>query len=125
MKQKSIVAASLLLAITALAYAAYLHTQLFWWKDSLRIHTKMLGLCEARADFNKGIFRLWEKEVDPTRDDKYSGRKDGPYEIWGTYYRPGLGDHETVRVEGYIDGYNTMMRKLYTKNESAKEKKKE
>jgi len=125
MKTRIALAIFMALAISALGYAVYLRSQIFWWKDSLAIHTKMSGICQARADSSSGIYRIFEKEPDPQRVDKFSGMVDGPFEIWGYYYRPTLGEYESVAVEGYVEGYNTMMRKEYKRLEAKKIKKQE
>jgi len=125
MKIRIALAIFIVLAFAAVGYAVYLNSQIFWWKDSLAIHTKISGMCQARADSGSGIYRLLEKELDPPHVDRFSGRVDGPFEIWGYYYRPKLGEYERVAVEGYIEGYNTMMRKEYKRLEAKKIKKQE
>ena len=120
MKTKIAVAISILLAICAVGYSVYLRNQIFWWKDSLSIHAKMNGICQAKADSKSGIYRLWEKVIEPNQDEKYLEKKDGSLEVWGRYYRPLLGEYEKVAVEGYIEGYNSIMRKERKKLEANK-----
>ena len=124
---KTRIVSAILIAVTlcTLGYAVHLRTQIFWLTDRVKGQSVLRGMCEAESDSKSGIYRLYEKESDPKKIDKYSGRNEGPFEIWGTYYRPKVGLDEDLAVEGFIYGYNTMMRKRYKRIELGRIEKKQ
>ena len=67
---------------------------------------------QALADFKKGNLRLLkiEGENDKLR---FSGQREGPFEIWIVQYLPTLGKVHKYSQEQYVDSYNRKMRYMY------------
>ncbi len=81
------------------------------WKNEVRSLTGYYGTREAKDDFSKGIVRLYQLDKE-RRESTFSGKKDGPYEVWNHSYYPSLGEPSRYSEEMFVHYYNAKMRHL-------------
>jgi hypothetical protein len=67
---------------------------------------------QALADFKKGNLRLLKIEGENEKL-RFSGQREGPFEIWIVQYYPILGKVHKYSQERYVDFYNSKMRYMY------------
>jgi hypothetical protein len=81
-----------LLAVASLAMLATLSWALwenYWWRRSVDFVADEAGASWAMASFHRGHLAIWE--IIPTNDfPRFSGRRDGPFEIWLDEYHTEL-----------------------------------
>jgi hypothetical protein len=106
------------LSVTTIIYLAFLarfYWQTYWfggWKDQTFMYSSSDAVHEALDDFQIRKFRLYE--LDGDRDDsKFSGRRDGSFEIRYKWYHPSLGIAEQYSMSNWVAYYNMKMKYMY------------
>jgi hypothetical protein len=95
-----------ILTATALAY--------YLWRDHFQWRTQSYGMAgyaaslQARTDFENGKRRLLELSL--SEESKFTGRTDGPFEIWTWVHYPALGGPHTYVSNTFVEFYNRKMR---------------
>lgn len=111
----------LLLVITNLATVVLL-IRASWtnwrWKDSASSFAKYAGALQAMDDFEAGRYRLYQLIED--RDSEFTGRYEGPFEIWYKPYYPILGWPDKYCAKMFIKIYNSKMRYMHEHPEKFK-----
>jgi hypothetical protein len=101
--------------IICLAFLIKFYWQTYWfggWKDQTFMYSSSDGARQALDDFQSGRLRLYE--LDGDRDDaKFSGRRDGSFEIWYMWYHPSLGIAEQYAMSNWVAYYNMKMKYMY------------
>lgn len=64
---------------------------------------------QAYADFANGVLRQYELVPDENRA-KFTGRHDGPFEVWTWPYFPSLGRGDIYATQRFVEIYNLKMR---------------
>jgi hypothetical protein len=101
--------AALVVALAALAYVLW---QNFWWKQSLDFVANQAGATQAMSAFRRGRLVLWE--INPTNDfPRFSGRYDGPFEIWLVEYHPEMPSPWQYSQRRLNEAHNRQMRYMY------------
>ncbi|MGA3285282.1 MAG: hypothetical protein ABSD57_12605 [Verrucomicrobiota bacterium] len=77
------------------------------WKQEVAVHSIYEGWEQAKHDFQKGKLRLFEFHG-KNEKDKFSGRHQGPFEIWTVEYDPSL-YVERFSQEQWVESYNQCM----------------
>jgi hypothetical protein len=113
---KIVVAVLSVATIICLAFLAKFYWQTYWlggWKDQVFMYSSSDAVHEALDDFQIGRLRLYE--LDGDRDDsKFSGRRDGSFEIWYKWYHPSLGIAEQYATSNWVTYYNMKMKYMYS-----------
>lgn len=78
------------------------------------------GRLKAAANFRAHKKRLYEIHLVPENEEqdgksKFTGRRDGPFEIWTYPCYPILGHPHQVASETFIEFHNKCMRRLQEK----------
>jgi hypothetical protein len=84
------------------------------WKDEVRSLAGMHASEEAKDDYAKGLFRLYELDGESS-ESIFTGRLDGQYEIWKRAHYPSLGGASRYSDEVFVDIYNAKMKRLMEK----------
>lgn len=84
-----------------------------WWVDwmaqnELYGFATYAGAMQAHADYANGVHRQYELVAD-TRSG-FTGRHDGPFEVWRWTYYPDLGQSHLRANQAFVEMYNTKMR---------------
>ena len=92
-------------------------------------HNRELWLCHLAADgyaqlaaslraihdYRTGQLRIFV--LKPDGREEFTGRKDGPYELWTWPTHPTLGRTSTMADEAYVNRYNLRMRSMHERPE--------
>jgi|GEM_PF-5140920 hypothetical protein len=90
----------------------YLLWQNFWLKKSLDHMASQAGAMQAMSEFRKGRLVLFE--IVPTNDfPRFSGRYDGPFEIWFDEYHPDMPSAWNYAQRRLNEAHNAQMRLMY------------
>jgi phage repressor protein C with HTH and peptisase S24 domain len=112
MKRKALtlaLAIALLASLGALAWALW---QIHWWRWTADLLADEAGSSWAARSFRKGQFTIWE--LDPTNDTvRFSGRKDGPFEIWLSDYHAEMPSPWQHAERKKLEAHNKQMRYMY------------
>jgi hypothetical protein len=106
-----IVALVILLCISVLLLGRA-YWQIYGYRQEIFGLSGMVASEQALADFRNGKLRLLKLNGENDRP-KFSGQKDGPYEIWYPQYYPVLGVAHTFATQQYIEFYNRKMENMY------------
>jgi hypothetical protein len=69
------------------------------------------GRLEAHGLFRKG--RYWLYKMDGQCDEsRFSGQRDGPFEVWIVFFQPSLGAAHRYATEHYVAEFNDQMRRM-------------
>ena len=82
------------------------------WKKQVWLLSSSTATMQALADFKKGDLRLLKIEGKSDKL-KFSGQREGPFEIWIVQYYPILGRVHKYSTEQYVDYYNRKMRYMH------------
>jgi hypothetical protein len=97
--------------VFTLVWAGYLLVQNSIWKLEATRYAESSGQLEAQAAFRKGF--LWLYKIDGQCDeDRFSGKKEGPFEIWIKFYQPALGPAHRDTTERWVESFNEQMRRM-------------
>ncbi|HXE55399.1 MAG TPA: hypothetical protein VN541_20410 [Tepidisphaeraceae bacterium] len=101
----------ILLAITNLATASlFAHTWFDGWiaRDELYGFATYAGSMQAHADYCNGVLREYELSAGGHSD--FTGRRDGPFQIWRWTYYPDLGRNNRFANQAFVQAYNSRMK---------------
>ena len=79
------------------------------WKNELWARSGYAATLQALSDFRNGKLKLLKIEG-RNESPKFSGQKEGPFEIWIVQYYPLLGNVHKFSQETYIEFYNRKMK---------------
>ena len=86
--------------------------QNFWLKKSLDHMADQAGAMQAMSEFRRGRLVLWE--IVPTNDfPRFSGRYDGPFEVWLDEYHPDMPSAWKYAQRRLDKAHNAQMRLMY------------
>jgi hypothetical protein len=86
--------------------------QNYWWRQSVDLVADEAGTSWAMRSFRRGHLALWE--ISPTNDfPRFSGRREGPYEIWLDEYHPNMPAPWQYTERRKIQAHNRQMRYMY------------
>ena len=100
-----------LIWILTIVWAVYLYTQTTNWRMEVRRLNEHVAYWDARRDFRNGQVRLLRLEGE-NWELRFSGERDGPFEIWIPKYFPSLGEADRYSTQQYVEQYNRNMRIL-------------
>jgi len=69
------------------------------------------GISAARMDFRLGISRLYE--LSDENAEKFTGRTEGPYEVWARPNNAKIGPFGSDLVKSFVLSYNAEMREIH------------
>src|SRR5262249_4509986 len=69
------------------------------------------GIATARIHFRLGISRLYE--LTSELGEKFTGRTDGPYEIWARCNNAKVASYAAEVAKSFTLNYNTQMREMH------------
>lgn len=101
--------------IVCLGLLAKVYWQTYWfggWKDQTFLYSSSDGVQQALDDFKTGKLRIYELNGE-REDAKFSGRRDGAFEIWYMWYHPSLGIAEEYAMSNWVAYYNMKMKYMY------------
>ena len=81
------------------------------WEDRMYGMAGYASALQCSADFRAGRFRVFE--VTERGDLKYTGKKDGPFEVWTRPYYPILGHPSRFTEDSFAKSYNDLARYKY------------
>jgi len=112
-KRLKLVVVVLSVALTAsLAALAWALLQNYWWRRSVDLVADEAGASWAMSSFRSGRLAIWE--INPTNDfPRFSGRRDGPFEIWLDEYHADMPAPWQYAERRKIGRYNSPMRYMY------------
>jgi hypothetical protein len=99
---------ALLLTTAALGYLLF---QNFIWKLEATRYAESDGRVAAHSLFRKGGLSLFTIEG-ACDEDRFSGRREGPFEIWIKFYQPSLGSAHRHTAERWVESFNDQMRRM-------------
>lgn len=79
------------------------------WRDQVSMEASALGANHALRDFRADKLRIFELDG-PSEHNQPTGRRDGPFEVWRSFYIPEMGETHRWEREHYIATYNSKMR---------------
>jgi hypothetical protein len=82
------------------------------WKDEVYGLAGMRGSRLALDDFHTGKLRLFELASQQDAP-KFSGRRDGVFEIWYPQFYPSMGEAHRYSTEQFVEFYNRNMRYMH------------
>jgi hypothetical protein len=97
-------AVALIVSLGFLGHALWLNS---FRKREVSVQATYIGWEQAKQDFQKGRLRLFEFHGQNS-EDKFSGRHQGPFEIWIAEYEPLLHE-EQFSQEQWVEAYNQSM----------------
>jgi hypothetical protein len=83
------------------------------WKDEVIGLARVHGAEEAKQDFEAGKIRIFVISNECDYPGKFSGTKDGPFEIWTSEFYPQLPWPYHFSLEQKVEAYNREMRYKY------------
>ena len=100
---------ALLCAVAALAYVSF---QNFWWRKCTEYYADRDGGGDAVSTFQRGhlLLRMIEGENDNYR---FSGRKEGPFEIWLVEYHSDMPAAWHYAQRRNAEEFNRQMRYMH------------
>lgn len=107
-----ILSVTLLVSLILLGKAYWEIYHFTGWKQEVWALSGYGATMQALADFKKGNLRLLKIEGENDKL-KFSGQREGPFEIWLVQYLPILGKVHKYSQERYVDSYNRKMRYMY------------
>ena len=115
MRSLPILKVALLVLLLLNLFLSILLSRALWrekcgWRAQIYGMASYAGSLQAKADYHAGNLRLYKIAVEG--DIKFTGRTDGPFEIWTWPTHPVLGEPEKYSSETYVDFYNKRMRSL-------------
>src|SRR5713101_4459176 len=103
--------ALVVLLVVTLGSAGYLLFQNYWWKQEATRYVESSARLEAHGLFRKGRFCLYKIEG-RCDEPRFSGQRDGPFEIWVAFYQPSLGAAHRCITERWVEAFNDQMRRM-------------
>jgi hypothetical protein len=98
--------------LVSLGVLVWAFWQIHWWRWTADFLADEAGSSWAARSFRKGQFTIWE--LDPTNDAvRFSGRKDGPFEIWLSDYHAEMPSPWQHAERRKLNAYNKQMRYMY------------
>lgn len=100
------------LAVALLASLGFLGRALWrnhMWETEAYGMTGLIATEHAMRDFSQGKLRLLALAGE-NREPRYSGVKEGPFEVWNPQFLPSLGYPHRFVQEKYVEFYNRKMR---------------
>lgn len=82
------------------------------WETEAYGMTGLIATEQAMKDFGQGQLRLLALAGE-NDELKYSGTKEGPFEIWNPQFYPSLGYPHRFVHEKYVEFYNRKMRYMH------------
>jgi hypothetical protein len=89
------------------------------YKEEMVLMAKYTAALQVLADLDHNVLRLYELKKEGERE--FTGRKEGPFEIWYYPYYPISGKPAKEAQEAFVKMYNSKMKNMYDKKESQKE----
>ncbi len=100
---------ALIASLVALACVLW---QNYWWRRSVDLVADEAGASWAISSFRRGQLAIWE--INPTNDfPRFSGRREGPFEIWLDEYHPEMPAPWQYTERRKIEAHNRQMRYIY------------
>lgn len=91
------------------------------WRDQVSVWAGHAAALEALSDFENGRLRVFElARIDLAKGGQqsaFTGRRDGPFEIWTRAYFAYLGPPDRYANEQFITAYNDKMRYMHSNPE--------
>jgi hypothetical protein len=88
------------------------HWRNFWWESEVYGLAGLVATNQAMEDFSHGNLRLLS--IAGKNDGlRYSGKKEGPFEVWTPQFYPSLGYPHRFVTEKYVEFYNRKMRYMH------------
>ena len=116
MNGRRILRVALVLNALALLVFPGLLAREYWlnylWQEQTFGLASYMGTERALHDFRQGKLRIF-KVADASDNDKFSGRSDGPFQIWIPAYFPSLGYPEVYATKQMVEAYNAKMRFMH------------
>jgi hypothetical protein len=82
------------------------------WRDTVQLKASMQATLQALDDYKAGILRIYT--VQGQRESPaFTGRHEGPFEVWSPQFYPSLGPAHRLSTEEYAKAYNNKMRYMY------------
>ena len=112
-----------LIATNLLSVAILLKTQRTeeLWRDQMRGMAGYAAALQALSDFENGKLRIFElARIDLAEGGQlfaFTGRRDGPFEIWTRGYLQFLSPPDRYANEQFIKTYNSKMRYMHSNPE--------
>jgi len=121
MKWKGIIIVIILLMsnLATLGILMYTVKQSQRHKDEMVLMAKYAAAGQVLDDLEHDLLRLYELREEGERE--FTGRKEGPFEIWYYPYYPILSKPAKESTEAFIQMYNSKMKNMYDKKESQEE----
>lgn len=102
--------------LVTLGWAGYLSFQNYWWKQEATRYVESSARLEAHSMFRKGMVLVYK--IDGQCDEaRFSGQRDGPFEIWIAFYQPSLGAAHRYVTERWVQTFNDQMRRMQAEPE--------
>lgn len=84
----------------------------YGWEQEAHGFAGLVATEQAMEDFSQGKLRLLA--IAGENDSlSYSGKKDGPFEVWNPQFFPSLGYPHRFVTERYVEFYNRKMRYMH------------
>jgi len=100
---------ALLASVVVLVWALW---QNYWWRRSVDLVADEAGASWAMSSFRRGRLAIWE--INSTNDfPRFSGRRDGPFEVWLDEYHPYMPAPWQYAERRKIEAHNRQMRYMY------------
>lgn len=93
------------------------------WKTEVSSLVTYPATIQALNDFREGNLRLLRIDGENYKE-RFSGQREGPFEVWIVQYFPSLGEPHKYSTEQYMQSYNRKMRYMYEHPEQFQEKEK-
>ena len=104
-----LIAALTLSLLASLCFVVFGLLRNWSWKQEAFVLAVHLGALRADHDFKNGTIRLLELDGEQDRNE-FTGRLDGPFEIWNSQYFPSRGYPHQYSTEQMVIMYNSRMR---------------
>lgn len=96
----------------SIGVTVYLLLQTFWWRKTVDDVAEIAGAAQAMSTFRHGHLVLWEIETTNT-SIRYSGRHDGPFEVWLDEYQPEMPAPWQYSRRKLDEAHNAQMRYMF------------
>lgn len=112
----AVLAVALLTSLVSLGRALWRN---HWWENEAYGLTGLVATKQAMEDFSHGNLRLLA--ISGRNEElRYSGRNEGPFEVWTPQFLPSLGYPHRFVTEKYVEFYNRKMRYMHEHPEKFK-----
>ena len=112
MKKRALTIILLSALIIVASFAAWLAWENFWLRRTVDYLADEAGAGQAMSEFRHGQLVLWETV--PTNDfPRFSGRYDGPFQIWFDEYHPDLPSVWHYGQLRHNEAHNTQMKLMH------------